>query len=53
MNDRPAAWTACWLASEIMPASATTVTSVSPWAALNELITGSIVAVSALLPSKA
>ena len=28
MNDNPAAWIAIWLASEIMPASATTVTSV-------------------------
>jgi hypothetical protein len=34
-------------------ASATTVTSVSWWAALNALITGSMVAVSALLPPKA
>ena len=30
MNDSPAAWIAFWLASEIMPASATTVTSVRP-----------------------
>jgi hypothetical protein len=52
MNDKPAAWIALWLASEIMPASAT-VTSVSWWAALKALITGSIVAVSALLPSNA
>jgi hypothetical protein len=41
------------LASEIIPASATTVTSVRWWAALNALITGSMVAVSALLPSNA
>ena len=53
MNDNPAACSATWLASEIMPASATTVTSVRWWAALNALITGSIVAVSALLPSNA
>ena len=53
MNDNPAACSATWLASEIIPASATTVTSVSWWAALNALITGSMVAVSALLPSKA
>jgi hypothetical protein len=53
MNDNPAACRATWLASEIMPASATTVTSVSWWAALNALITGSTVAVSALLPSNA
>lgn len=44
---------ATWLASEIIPASATTATSVSWWAALNASITGSMVAVSALLPSKA
>ena len=53
MNDSPAASIAFWLASDIMPASATTVTSVSWWAAMNALITGSIVAVSALLPSNA
>jgi hypothetical protein len=47
------AGSATWLASEIMPASATTVTSVSWWAILNVLITGSMVAVSARLPSKA
>jgi hypothetical protein len=29
MNDNPAACIAVWLASEIMPTSATTVTSVS------------------------
>jgi hypothetical protein len=53
MNDSPEACRAIWLASEIIPASATTVTSVSWWAALKALITGSMVAVSALLPSKA
>ena len=53
MNDNPAACRATWLASEIIPASATTVTSDSWWAALKALITGSIVAVSALLPSNA
>jgi hypothetical protein len=37
---------ATWLASEIIPASATTVTSASWWAALKALMTGSIVAVS-------
>ena len=40
------------MASEIIPASATTVTSVSWWAVLNALMTGTMVAVSALLPSK-
>ena len=53
MNDSPAACSATWLASEIIPASATTVTSVSWWAVLNALMTGTMVAVSALLPSKA
>lgn len=53
MNDNPEAFSAIWLASEIMPASATTMTSVRLWAALNALITGSMVAVSALLPSNA
>jgi hypothetical protein len=52
-NDNPAACSAIWLASEIIPASATTVTSVRWWAVLNALMTGSMVAVSALLPSKA
>ena len=47
MNDNPAAWMAIWLASEIMPASATTLTSVSWWVALKALMTGSMVAVSA------
>ena len=53
MNDRPAASMAFWFASEIMPASATTVTSGRWWAAMNFSMTGSIVLVSALLPSKA
>ena len=45
--------TARRLAAEIIPASATTVTSVSRWAAMNAVIVGSIVVVSALLPSNA
>ena len=53
MNDSPAASMAFWLASEIMPASATTVTSGSRWAAMNFSMTGSMVLVSALLPSNA
>jgi hypothetical protein len=53
MNDNPAACSAIWLASEIMPASATTVMSVSWWLALKPLMTGSVVAVSALLSSNA
>ena len=53
MNDRPAASMAFWFASEIMPASATTVTSGSWWAAMNFPMTGSMVLVSARLPSKA
>ena len=53
MNDNPAACNAVWLASEIIPASATTVTSVRSWAVLKALMTGSMVAVSALLPSNA
>ena len=50
MNDSPAASIAFWLASEIMPASATTVMSGNWWAVMNDSITGSIVLVSALLP---
>ena len=53
MNDSPACSIACWLASEIIPASATTVTSGSWWAAMNAVITGSMVVVSALLSSNA
>jgi hypothetical protein len=53
MNDSPAASIAFWFASEIIPASATTVTPGSRRAATNFPVTGSIVLVSALLPSKA
>jgi hypothetical protein len=53
MNDRPSASMAFMLFSEIIPASATMTTSVRRWAAMNALITGSIVRVSALLPSNA
>jgi hypothetical protein len=53
MNESPETCSAIWLASEIIPASATTVTSVNWWAVLNALMTGSMVAVSALVPSKA
>lgn len=53
MSDNPAASIACWLAAEIMPASATTVTSLSWWAFMNARIVGSIVVVSAVLPSNA
>ena len=53
MNDSPAASMAFWLASEIMPASATTVMSGSWWAAMNFSMTGSMVLVSALFPSNA
>jgi hypothetical protein len=41
MNDNPGAAMAVWLASEIMPASATTGTSVSWWTVLKALMTGS------------
>jgi hypothetical protein len=53
MNDRPAASIAFWLASEIIPASATTVTSGSLRACMNFSMTGSMVLVSALLLSNA
>jgi hypothetical protein len=53
MNDRPAASICFWLASDTMPASATTVTSGSWCAAMNDLMTGSIVLVSAIFPSNA
>jgi hypothetical protein len=43
MNDRPAASIADWFASDAIPASATTVTSGSWCAAMNALITGTIV----------
>ena len=53
MNDSPAASICFWFASDTMPASATTVTSGRWWAAMNAWITGSMVLVSALLPSNA
>jgi hypothetical protein len=53
MNDSPAASIARMFASETIPASATTTTSASPWAAMNALTVGIIVRVSALLPSNA
>ena len=53
MNDNPAASIARRLASETIPASATTVTSRSWWAAMNAVIVGSMVVVSARLPSNA
>ncbi len=53
MNDRPAASIAFMLASEIMPAPATMVTPGSWRAAMNFSMTGSMVLVSARLPSKA
>ena len=53
MNENPAASIAFRFASEIMPASATTVTSGSWWAAMNFSVTGSMVFVSARLPSNA
>jgi hypothetical protein len=53
MNDSPAPSIAFWFAAEIIPASATTVTSVSAWALMNAMMVGSIVAVSARLPSNA
>src|SRR5215472_17549833 len=53
MNDSPAASICFWLASLTIPASATTVTSGRSCAAMNDSITGSIVLVSALLPSNA
>ena len=53
MNDSPAASIARLLPSETIPASATIVTSASWWAAMNARTVGSIVAVSARLPSNA
>ena len=53
MNDSPAASICFWFASLTIPASATTVTSGRLWAAMNALMTGSIVLVSALFPSNA
>jgi hypothetical protein len=53
MNESPAASMAFLFASDTIPASATTVTSASWWAAMNASMVGSMVLVSALLPSKA
>jgi hypothetical protein len=53
MKDNPAASIASLFASETIPASATTVTSASRWAAMNEVMVGSIVLVSAWFPSNA
>jgi len=53
MNENPASSICFWFVSGIIPASATTVTSVSWRAAMNEVMTGSMVRVSALLPSNA
>src|SRR6266536_515427 len=53
MNDSPAASICFWFASDTIPASATTVTPGSWWAAMNDWTTGSMVLVSALLPSNA
>ena len=53
MNDSPAASIAFWFASDTIPASATSVTSGRSCAAMNAWMTGSIVLVSALLPSNA
>lgn len=44
---------ASWLPAETIPASATTMTSPSPCAAMNARSTGSIVVVSPRLPSNA
>jgi hypothetical protein len=51
MSDSLAASIAFLFASEIIPASATIVTSPSVWAAMNGSIVGTIVVVSARLPS--
>ena len=53
MNDRPASSIAFWLPAETIPASATTVTSVSWCAAAKAWTAGTIVVVSALFPSNA
>jgi hypothetical protein len=53
MNDNPASSIAFWLPAEIMPASATTVTSANRRASIKDRIVGTIVSVSALLPSNA
>ena len=46
MNHRPTASIAFWLASEIIPASATTVTSAIRWAAVNASMRDGMVLVS-------
>jgi len=53
MNDSRAASICFWFASLTIPASATTVTSGRPCAVMNGSMTGSMVLVSALLPSNA
>ena len=53
MNRSPASSIAARLASDSIPASATTVTSGSRCAAANACTTGRMVLVSALLPSNA
>ena len=53
MNDSPAASIWFRFASDTIPASATTVTSGSWWAAMTPSMTGIMVVVSALLPSNA
>ena len=53
MNDSPAASISLRFVSEIIPASATTVTPGSWWAFMNASMTGSIDFVSAMLPSNA
>jgi hypothetical protein len=50
---KPASSIARLFASETIPASATTVISGRSWAVMKASITGSIVAVSALLPANA
>ncbi len=53
MSDDPEAGKAIWLASEPIPASATTVTSLRRWTDSNAQVTGDTVAVWASLPSHA
>jgi hypothetical protein len=53
MNDSPAASIAFWPTSEIMSASATTMTSGSRCADMSSRIADSVVLVSAMLASKA
>lgn len=53
MNDNPASSIAFLFAAEIIPASATMVTSGSWWAVMNARMVGSMVVVSARLPSNA